>query len=199
MSKKKKNKGKAGSKGGVKSIFTRELDTKGSVKNTAIETGISLAMGALGAAAGWAIGRPSLLIGIGTSILGHYTDQPRLKSLAIGLIASGGSEALTKGFSGASVNGLEGAKDRILAFGENLKHRLYLDKIIKSKEAPATDGIGDVQYFKYPNNNNELDMGSLNDIEDQISGSADQYERESQTNGLYDEDQMYGAEAEPNY
>ena len=195
--KKKKNRGKSSSKGGYRSILTQELDAKGSIKNTAVETGITLAVGALGAAAGWVIGRPSLLIGIGASILGHYTNQPRIKSLAIGLIASGGSEVLSKGVSSENVNGLEGAKDRLRAFAENLKHRLYLDKIIKPKASEATNGVGAVNYFKYPNT--ELDMGSLNDLENQIAGSADQYEQQAQTNGLYDEDEMYGSQDEPNY
>src|SRR5690606_27890131 len=88
---------------------------------------------------------------------------------------------------GTEVGGLEGAKERFKVFGADLKERLYLDKFIKSKpvngEEDGTAGLGEVQYFKYPNK--EVDMAGLDAIEDEIANSSEQFSR--QMAGSYEE------------
>ncbi len=149
----------------------RQLETEGDAKNSLYEMLKDGAIVLVGAGIGAAIGRPSLLVGLGTSFVGHYINQPRLTALGMGLIATGGYK-VASGVNGAEIGGLEGAKERLKSFASNVKSNLYIDKLIKS-DSEGTGGLGQVQYFKYPNN--ELDMGGLDAIEDEIRKSGDQF------------------------
>lgn len=164
----------------------QQLETEGDAKNSFIEMLKSGVIVLAGAGIGAAIGKPSLLLGLGTTFAGHYFNQPRLTSLGVGIVASGGYK-LASGLKGTEVGGLEGAKERFKAFGADLKDRLYLDKFIKSKpvngEEDGTAGLGEVQYFKYPNK--EVDMAGLDAIEDEIANSSEQFSR--QMAGSYEE------------
>lgn len=172
----------------------KELDTKGNAKYSFYEglktTGIALA----GAGIGKVCGRPSLGIGLATIMLGHYNDSKRITLLGAGIMAGGGIAA-AESVSGLGSTMTDKVKARIKEFGADIKHRLYLDKIIKPKTGSTTngtDGLGNVQYFKYPNN--ELDMGALNAIEDEIARSTAQMQA-SQVTGYDDlagdEDKLY--------
>lgn len=177
--------------------LTHPLDTKGNGKNTAIETVKDLVVGVVGGGlAGAAIGKPSLLVGLGTSAIGHYGGVPLMTSFGLGMMASGTYQMASGSVNG--LTGLDGAKERVKLFGDSLKQRLYLDKIIKpkKKEDEGANGMGSVQYFKYPNTENkELDMGSLDNIEREIARLGEQYERQQMTgmnddmNGI--EDKLY--------
>jgi len=163
----------------------QQLETEGDAKNSFYEMLKDGVIVLVGAGLGAAIGRPSLLVGLGTSFAGHYLDQPRLTALGMGLIATGGYKVAT-GVNGAEVGGLEGAKERLKAFGSNVKSNLYLDKFIKSSavngEEDTTAGLGEVQYFKYP----ELNMAGLDAIEDEIRKSGEQFSG-TQVGATYDE------------
>lgn len=151
----------------------QQLETEGDAKNSLYEMLKDGVIVLAGAGIGAAIGRPSLLVGLGTSFAGHYLNQPRLTALGMGLIATGGYK-LTSGVNGNQVGGLEGAKERLKEFATNIKSSLYVDKFIKSGSGQGgTDGVGEVQYFKYPGN--ELNMGGLDAIEDEIRKSSDQF------------------------
>jgi hypothetical protein len=65
---------------------------------------------------------------------------------------------------------MEGVKERVIAFKTSFADRLYLDKILKKKSAGA-NGIGDLQYFTYPDSMNGS-LAALDDIEDQIAQSG---------------------------
>jgi hypothetical protein len=196
MSKKKNKKSSKKNQSKVMTL-TQPLETKGNGKNTAIETLKDIAVGVIGGGlAGAAIGKPSLLTGIGTSLIGHYVGVPLMTSFGFGMMASGTYQMATGSVNG--VSGLEGVKERVQLFKESLKQRLYLDKIIKpkKKEDEGANGMGSVQYFKYPNTENkELDMGSLDNIEREIARLGEQYERKQMTgmnddmNGI--EDKLY--------
>lgn len=188
-----KKKNKTGKSKNVLAIL-KDLETKGDVKNSAIETGKSLVVGLIGAGVGAAFGKPSLAVGVLTAGLGHYYNSKLITTLGVGMIASGGYQ-IGSGVNGTAVGGMEGVKERVKAFTSNIKDRLYLDKIIKSKGTngiDGTDGLDDVQYFKYPSN--ELNMGSLDDIENDIARSGAQFQR--QMSGASDdlegiEDKLY--------
>ncbi|MDO8998309.1 MAG: hypothetical protein Q7W45_00985 [Bacteroidota bacterium] len=196
MSKKKNKKSSKKNQSKVMTL-TQPLETKGNGKNTAIETLKDIAVGVIGGGlAGAAIGKPSLLTGIGTSLIGHYVGVPLMTSFGFGMMASGTYQMATGSVNG--VSGLEGVKERVQLFKESLKQRLYLDKIIKpkKKEDEGANGMGSVQYFKYPNTENkELDMGSMDNIEREIARLGEQYERKQMTgmnddiNGI--EDKLY--------
>lgn len=191
---KKKNKHASNAKKAHVLAIAQELDTKGNAKNSAIESVKDLVVGVVGGGlAGAAIGKPSLLVGLGTSLIGHYMGSSMATSFGMGMMASGGYQIGQGAVNGTGLTGLDGAKERMKAFGANIKQRLYIDKIIKPKETTkeeGTEGLGNVQYFKYPQTQ-ELDMGSLDTIENEIARSGEQFERR-QMSGVYDE--MSGAE-----
>lgn len=199
MSKKKSKKSsKAKQHSKLLSGMTQRLETKGNIKNTFIETAKDVVVGAVGGGlAGAAIGKPSLLVGLGTSLVGHYVGVPMATSFGLGMMATGGYQIGSGMVNGLS--GVDGVKERVKAFTENLKQRLYLDKIIKKKASTdeGTNGMGSVQYFKYPKNETqELDMGSLDNIEQEIARLGEQYERK-QMSGMSDE--MAGMDDEKIY
>lgn len=175
-----KKKNKTNGKHAKALAILQELDTKGNAKNSLIESLKSLAVGVVGGGlAGAAIGKPSLAIGLGTTLTGNYLKSPLLSTFGMGMMASGGYQ-IGSGLKGT--DGLDGAKDRVKAFGQSIKERLYLDKIIKKKG--ETNGVGEVQYFKYPQK--ELDMGSLNNIENEIARSSEQFEQRQISGSLED-------------
>src|SRR6476661_11239040 len=86
--------------------FASELDTQGNVKNTMLETGKGILVGVLGGGLiGAAIGKPSLIVGIVTTGVGHYSGNKLTQLLGVGLMASSGFQKAT-GVSG--IEGLEG-------------------------------------------------------------------------------------------
>ena len=146
------------------------LPTKGNAKNTMLETGKDILIGVLGGGLiGAAIGKPSLLIGVVTTGAGHFTGNKLVQILGIGMMAGSGFQKVG---TVSGIEGLDGIKERVLAFKESFTDRLYLDKILKKKTA-TTNGIGDVQYFSYDTMNGSL--AALDDIEDQIAQSALQF------------------------
>ena len=187
MSKKKEHE-KAAKKKHTLAII-KKLETKGNAKNSAIETVKDLAVGVIGGGlVGAAVGKPSLLVGLGTSMIGHYTGSSLATSFGLGMMASGGYQIGSDAVHGTSLSGLDEAKERMKSFGDNIKKRFYLDKIIKPKEKDeSTNGLGNVKYFKYPKSKEqELDMSALEHIEAQIAKAGAQYE-EKQMSGTYDD------------
>jgi len=174
MAKKKKNKRNSISKVRVMALL-HPLSTKGDIKNSGIETLKSLGFGVIGGGvAGAAVGKSSLAWGALATFAGHFAQSTPLTSFGLGMMASGGYQIGQGAVNGGEVSGLDGAKERVKAFTSNLKQRMYLDKIIKSDD--AVNGLDAVQYFKYPGGESQqIDMGSLDNIERQISMSADQF------------------------
>ncbi len=158
---------KAKHKGFVHHVKTK-LDGKGNIKNTVVETFKDLVVGVVGGGlVGAAIGTPSLLIGIGMTGLGHYKNSNLAKIFGIGMMASNGFQ-LKKSMSG--LDGIDGVKERLQAYKDSFSEKLYIGKLV-SKKAAATNGIGDVQYFTYPNEMNG-DLAALDYIENQITESG---------------------------
>lgn len=181
-----------GKKAQIMAFLKEDLATEGSLKNSALEMLKTGAVGVIGAGAGAAIGKPSLLIGLGVIMAGHYYKSNKIIAVGTGMLASSAYKAM-KGVDGTGVDGLDGAKERLKAFGQDLKERLYLDKIKsliskKTTEKSGTDGLGEVSYF---NPNSPLDMGSLDAIEQEIQRHAEQFERRQFAGN---EDDLMGAE-----
>lgn len=71
-----------------------QLNTKGDIKNSLLETGKELLVTVIiGGVAGAAIGRPSLLIGAGVKGVGHYMGYRMLSLLGVGMMASDGFQS----------------------------------------------------------------------------------------------------------
>lgn len=151
--------------------FGSELKTQGDIKNSAIETGKAILVGVLGGGLiGAAIGKPSFLVGILTTGVGHYSGNKLTQMVGIGMMAANGFSKTTTGVSG--IEGLDGVKERLQAFKESFSEKIYLDKLKKKGIDGGTSGFGDLQYFAYPNN----DLAALNAIEDQLTDSAMQFQ-----------------------
>jgi hypothetical protein len=156
-----------------------ELETKGDPKNTAIETVKDLVIGVVGGGlVGAAIGKPSLLVGLGITGMGHYTGNRLASLFGVGLMAA-------NGFQGKSVSGVDGlsmdaVKERVAAYSQGLKEKMYLDKVpfLKGKEE-AANGIGDLQFFRHPNDIS----GAYNELNNELA-ALDQIERQIENSGL---------------
>ena len=107
-------------------------------------------------------------------------------------MASGTYQAMS-GMNGKPASGLNGVKERLLAFKDDMKKRIFLDKVLKAKEkkeektGEGTNGLGQVQYFVYPNSEESmgaLDMSELDKIQKQIQNSAMNF---NQVNGVEDD------------
>jgi hypothetical protein len=147
--------------------MTSKLETKGNIKNTLVETGKDLLVAVIaGGFAGSAIGKPSLAIGAGVTALGHFKGSRLLSLLGIGMMAANGFQ--TSSVSGVE-DGMDGVKDRVMAFKNSFSQKLYLDKIMKKKTASVA-GMGNLQYFNYANEIAGLD--ALSNVEEQIENSA---------------------------
>lgn len=171
--------------------FGSGLDTKGDMKNSALETGKDILVGVLGGGLiGAAIGKPSLIVGIVTTGVGHYSGNKLTQLLGIGLMAANGFQ---KNTTVSGVEGLDGVKERVQAFKESLSDKFYLDKIKKKVASGTTSGFGELQYFSYPNN----DLAALDAIEDQLTDSAMQFQGslpeggEIDVQGIYSEDYLF--------
>lgn len=196
MENKKNQYEKAAKKKSLLGSITSDLETKGDVKNTVIETGKDLLIGVVGGGVvGAAIGRASLAIGAVVTAVGHYTKSRLASIFGLGMMASNGFQKTDKPVSGIEdQNMLEGVKERVMTYKDSLSQKLFLDKLIKSKKteekkAEATNGVGEVQYFVYPGSkelegteeSKALDMGALEDIEQQMAESAGQFELQNKS------------------
>jgi len=172
MSKKKNRYQKKASKKHFLSGMNEGLPTKGNAKNTMLETGKDILIGVLGGGLiGAVVGKPSLIVGIVTTGVGHYTGNKLVQILGIGMMAANGFQ---KSSSVSGLNGLAGVKERLQAYKESMSEKFFLDKIMKKKGA-ATNGIGELQYFSYPGSMNG-ELAALDDIEKQIAESAMQFQ-----------------------
>lgn len=159
-------------------------DTKGNVKNSLMETGKDLLIGVIGGGvAGAVIGRASLILGAGVTLASYYFGSREAAMFGVGMMAANGFQKMTGTVNGPEdLEGLDGVKDRLLTFKDSFSQKLWLDKIIKKKPAAKpTNGLGEVQYFTYPQQESlpvgevgEVDLSALDKIEEQIKQQAQQ-------------------------
>lgn len=159
-------------------------DTKGNVKNSLMETGKDLLIGVIGGGvAGAVIGRASLILGAGVTLASYYFGSREATMFGVGMMAANGFQKMTGTVNGPEdLEGLDGVKDRLLTFKDSFSQKLWLDKIIKKKPAAKpTNGLGEVQYFTYPQQESlpvgevgEVDLSALDKIEEQIKQQAQQ-------------------------
>ena len=169
MAKQKKNTYKVrAKKKGIIQHMSKGLETKGNVKNTLLETGKDLVVGVIGGGLiGAAIGKASLGIGALVTGAGHYANNKMATIFGVGMMAANGFQ---KGKSISGLDGLDGVKERVQAYKETFSEKLFIDKLIAKKTA-AVNGMGNVQYFNYPNDVSG-DLAALDYIENQITESG---------------------------
>lgn len=182
-------------------------DTKGNVKNSLMETGKDLLIGVIGGGvAGAVIGRASLILGAGVTLASYYFGSREAAMFGVGMMAANGFQKMTGTVNGPEdLEGLDGVKDRLLTFKDSFSQKLWLDKIIKKKPtAKPTNGLGEVQYFTYPQQESlpvgevgEVDLSALDKIEEQIKQQAQQTARPVSGNlsdeniGALDDEKIY--------
>ena len=168
---------------------TGDASTGEKMKDVATELGKDIVVGVIGGGvAGAALGRLSFLVGAAVSGVGHFAKSRLASALGLGMMASGTYQTVS-GMNGKPAEGLEGVKERLLALKDDMKKRVFLDKVLKAKtpktDENGTNGLGQVQYFVYPNSEEsmgELDMSALDKFHEQIQNHA--------TNGLNGEMEM---------
>lgn len=185
--------------------ITKDLDTKGDIKNSAIETLKDVVIGVVaGGVAGSAIGRASLIIGAAVTGVAHYYGNRLGSIFGMGMMASNGFQQTNEQMKGTPKEGLEGmiegAKERVMNFKDTFQQKLFLDKVLKKdeKKEEGTKGVGDVQYFTYPENKelgeSELDMTALDRLEKQIENSGSAF---SKMSGTENSDEMEFGDNDP--
>ena len=172
----------------TKAALKKELSGTGDgstgerAKDAAVELGKDIVVGVIGGGvAGAALGRLSFLVGAAVSGVGHFAKSRIASALGLGMMASGTYQTVS-GMNGKEAEGLEGVKERLLALRDDMKKRIFLDKVLKAKEQKeettdnkTTNGLGNVQYFAYPNTEEsmgELDFSALDKMHAAIQDSA---------------------------
>ena len=160
------------------------------VKDAATELGKDIVVGVIGGGvAGAVLGRLSFVVGAAVTGVGHFAKNRIASALGLGMMASGTYQTMS-GMNGKPASGLDGVKERLLALKDDMKKRIFLDKVLKAKEKKeektdeGTNGLGQVQYFVYPNSEDsmgEVEMNELDKIQQQIQESAMKY---NQVNGI---------------
>jgi hypothetical protein len=147
--------------------------TTGDMKGTALETLKMLLLGTIGGGLiGAMIGKPSFLAGLAATGAGQYTGNRILTLLGMGMMASNG---FAKSGSVSGLEGLDGVKERVMAFKEDLMDKTYVNKLLKKAgggtSAAAARQVGELQYFNYAN---EMagHSAALASIEDQLLESG---------------------------
>lgn len=111
-----------------------EQDKKPQVwKETAKGVGTDLVIGVLGGGLAAAlIGKSSFLVGLVVSGYGHYAQNKIISALGLGIMASGTMSALNSKGEEPKI------AERLVAFKEELKRKLFLDKIkLKNESEPS--------------------------------------------------------------
>ncbi len=104
----------------------------------------------------------------------------------MGMMAANGFQGDGVTLSGEET-AMERAKQRLLNYKNNFTQKIYLDKIMKKADEKKTTEsdkpVGEVKYFVYPNTDNAdmsgMDMTALDNIENQIIQSAENYQQKT--------------------
>ncbi len=176
----------------------KTLSMKERAKKTIIPALVNTASAIGGGFAGAAMGRLSFLTGLVVTGAGEIMGSPAVASFGLGMAVSNVYSMTT-----AAVNGtdkpskIEAAKERMKHYGKGIMEKLYLDKLIKKKEADpktttqtttttntttnqGTSGMGEVQYFKYPLSEkpDQMDLSELERFEKEIQTSGENFAQE---------------------
>lgn len=173
---------------------------KAKAKAAAVPFFKSLAAGLLGTLVGKGLGRPSLLVGTAVTFAGHmhgahkeaekqlgsqsgagnvYNGDSPLVAFGIGMIAGG---AMSRASADQTVEGktsyLDGVKDRLSEFKDDLYHRLYLDKFSSDGEPQKESGVGAITFTgkQYESGDITFSESELDKIERELQQRAIDYQ-----------------------
>ncbi len=114
----------------------------GKIKETVKDVGSDLVIGVLGGGLLAAtLGRYAFIAGLGISGYGHYCKNQKLSALGLGLMASGTLTAVNGKPIDSKLSTTDQIAERIKAFGDELKKKLFLDKFLPEKADESVSGI----------------------------------------------------------
>jgi hypothetical protein len=186
MGRTKRKKGKKSKKRGGLSGFTGAV-SKGKALDALKEAGLMLVAGIAGGGAGAAIGKSSLLLGIGTTLAGAYFESKYVIAAGLGLAVS--NVPATKSSNVSGVDGFDikqiaqDAKDRVGQYFDNFKEKLYIPA--SGSTTNGLHGGENVKYFINPYNSNDLDMSALDRVNEEVVAMNEG------TAGLFDIDREF--------
>lgn len=128
----------------------------------------------------------SVPVGAVITAAGHFFGNQNLQALGIGTMAASNQR---KSDTISGIDGLDGVKERMKAYKESLLEDFFIKKLFKKK---GVNGMGEVQYFNYPDTT-VGELAALDNIENQLVESGMQFQgTEDYVEGIEDmEDPMY--------
>lgn len=179
----------------------KKLPMKERAKKTIIPTLVNTASAIGGGFAGAAMGRLSFLTGLVVTGAGEIMGSPAVASFGLGMAVSNVYSMTTAVNGTEPPSKIEAAKERMKHYGKGIMQKLYLDKLIKKKETEqktttaqtttttttntntGTNGMGEVQYFKYPLSEkpDQMDLSELERFEKEIQESAENFAQENKS------------------
>ncbi len=179
----------------------KKLPMKERAKKTIIPTLVNTASAIGGGFAGAAMGRLSFLTGLVVTGAGEIMGSPAVASFGLGMAVSNVYSMTTAVNGTEPTSKMEAAKERMKHYGKGIMQKLYLDKLIKKKETEqktttaqtttttttntntGTNGMGEVQYFKYPLSEkpDQMDLSELERFEKEIQESAENFAQENKS------------------
>jgi hypothetical protein len=162
----------------------KRVQAHGSIEQTGIETGKDLVFGALiGGGVSALIDKPvaSFIGGLVLTGAGHYMGSTSTSAFGLGMMTSASFQTVS-----GLINKNTSAQKPVNGIGERFQAlRTGVMQMLKSKKTTSkeesTDGVGEVQYFVYPNKelegtDQELDLSALDNIEKQLAESGEDFE-----------------------
>lgn len=162
-------------------LFGVPVETTNKIKDTAIETGLTLASALGGGVAGAAIGKPSLLLGLPIIIIGVFNRNKYIAAGGLGMCLANGfqpketEDTQTSGTEEMDGLDIDKMKERVGIFFKNFSEKLYLPKKQEETTTNATNGLGEApSYFINPYNHQiegpgDLDMSQLDRVQQDIA------------------------------
>jgi hypothetical protein len=161
-----------------------DVNTNGDMGASALVTVKDLVIGVIGGGIVAAIsGNLAIPIGFLLTGAGHYRNNKLLQAVGLGTMAS---NSFSKTGTVSGLEGLDGVKERLQALKGSLSEKFLLDKILKKK---GMAGLGDVQYFNYPDAT-VGELAALDNIENQLIESGMQFQGASEEYDLVGMDGM---------
>ena len=151
-------------------VIKGEVNAKGKKGATAVFTLKDVILGVIGGRlVAVTTGGLSLPLGALITAAGHYMGNQNITALGIGSMAASNQK---KSDTISGIDGLDGVKERMKAYKDSLMEDFFINKLVKKK---SVKGIGEVQYFNYPDAT-VGELAALDSIENQLIESGMQFQ-----------------------
>jgi len=108
---------------------------KEKLKDTATSVGKDVLIGVLGGGFGAAVfGKYSFFAGLALSSYGHHTENKDIATLGLGMMSSNSMTTLQGVEQDPKATMMDRMQERVKAFGEELKRKLFLDKLLPANK-----------------------------------------------------------------